>query len=110
MSPLYAWERSTWDRHPFRAAADIAGTPLGFLSLPLLTRPLLADHGHRRWYRHTPTIHHRRRRPHRHAHTRHTSTANWKLNSRQRARRACSQLRGARGTKLNDRGVFRLLR
>jgi len=33
-----------------------------------------------------------------------------KLNSRQRARRACSQLRGARGTKLNDRGVFRLLR
>lgn len=37
-------------------------------------------------------------------------TANRKLNSRQRARRAWSQLRGARGTKLNDHGVFRLLR
>lgn len=36
-------------------------------------------------------------------------TANRKLNSQQRARRAWSQLRGARGTKLNDRGVFRLL-
>lgn len=37
-------------------------------------------------------------------------TANRKLNSRQRARRACFQLRGARETKLNDRDVFRLLR
>lgn len=37
-------------------------------------------------------------------------TANRKLNSRQRARRAWSQLRGARGAKLNDHGVFRLLR
>lgn len=37
-------------------------------------------------------------------------TASRKLNSRQRVRRACSQLCGASGTKLNDRGVFRLLR
>lgn len=37
-------------------------------------------------------------------------TANRKLNSQQRARRAWFQLRGARGTKLNDRDVFRLLR
>lgn len=36
MSPLYAWERSTWDRHPFRATnptADIAGVHTAFLSL-----------------------------------------------------------------------------
>ena len=95
MSPLYAWERSTWDRHPFRATnptADIAGVHTAFHSLSLSLSVSVPDHGHRAAHDiSTPTSGD--------TYTRRTPTANRKLNSRQRAHRACSQLRGARGAR-----------
>jgi len=134
MSPLYAWERSTWDSHPFRALhpscvrhprRQLFGS-LRF-SLPLLTLfprpvPLPPRSFHRRYssalslacylsfslYSLFAALPHRDSADTRTRRSGHT--ANRKLNSRQRARRVWSQLRGARGTKLNDRDVFQLLR
>lgn len=85
------------------------GLPLSLFRRPLSPSPTTVTAAHRP-YQHTddPSIEYAA--PHGRTHTARPSTANRKLNSRQRARRACSQLRGARGTKLNDRDVFRLLR
>lgn len=138
MSPLYAWERSTWDSHPSRvlrpscarrprrlalristllaasfnplpSASSLAPSVIPsqvsirpifrllsiYLSFSLSLFPPL------------PPCH--VASPPARIHVGSEHTANRKLNSRQRARRAWSQLRGARGTKLNDRDVFRLL-
>lgn len=126
MSPLYAWERSTWDSHPFRALYPfwVRHPRRWRFSLPLLSlfpRPFypLPSRSFRRRYPSTPFV---SRLPSLSLYSpfaalphcdsadtrtrRSGHTANRKLNSRQRARRAWSQLRGARGTKLNDHGVF----
>ena len=97
---------------PSRYIAGTHCTPtassLYFVVLCLRPRPRSPPHTDRIS---TPTIRASSTVPHTDARTPpQPSTANRKLNSRQRARRACSQLRGARGTKLNDRDVFRLLR
>lgn len=137
MSPLYAWERSTWDSHPSRVLRPSCARRPRRLALristllaasfnPLPSASSLAPSvipsqvSIRPIFRllsiylsfslSIPPFAALPRRVSAGTHTRRSEhTANRKLNSRQRARRAWSQLRGARGTKLNDRDVFRLL-
>lgn len=139
MSPLYAWERSTWDSHPSRVllrpscarrprrlalristllAASFNPLPsAGSLAPSVIPsqvsiRPIFRPSIYLSIFLSLfpPPFAALPRRVSAGTHTRRSEhTANRKLNSRQRARRAWSQLRGARGTKLNDRDVFRLL-